>query len=77
MATKNSIKKANQDPLLSALGDLKELFPDLADEKVLNESSSTNKEIVDIITFCEHPRLLGLPDANLPLFPAQKIILKT
>jgi hypothetical protein len=35
-----------------------------------------NKELVDVITFCEHPEYLNLPGENLHLYMGQRVILK-
>jgi len=66
MANKVSTKA---DPLLTAIGMIHQANPSI------NEVSN-QKEIVDIITFCEHPLYLNLPGNNLRLYMPQRIILK-
>ncbi len=46
------------------------------DGSQLDDAGGKQKELVDIISFCESPQLLNLPANNFKLYPAQKIILK-
>ena len=46
----------------------------LVEEK--KQDINIEKDVVDIITFCNHPGLMNLPGANLFIFLSQRVILK-
>lgn len=56
-------------PLVSAVQDLLKKYQ-------LEPASTTDNEIVDIITFCDHRDFLNLKAAKLNLFMSQRIVLK-
>lgn len=61
-------KETQRDPLLDAISEINKSNPDLSEVK-------QDKEIVDIITFCNDPKYLDLPGNRFYLRPAQRIIL--
>ena len=63
-------EKEVKNALLEALQEINVVNPDTKDNSVMGE-------IVDIMTFCDHPDYLNLPASNFNLWPVQKIILKT
>ena len=61
-------KEKPKNPLLEAIGEI---------EKTNAVSKSAKNKIVDIITFCDSPRYLDLPNNNFNLWISQRTILKS
>ena len=61
-----------KDPLLDAIHEI-----NMANPSIQGSGDTVKDGIVDIMTFCNDPRYLNLPDSNLNLWLAQKIVLKS
>lgn len=77
MPAKKKIEEVKPDnPLLAAINAIRSDNPSLSGQKA-------NKEVVDIITFCNSPQFLGFKafeeasENDLTLYPSQKVILKS
>jgi hypothetical protein len=55
---------------------LQEAMESLKQKHNLEGENTDPSGIVDIITFCEHPDLLNLPESNFVLFLSQRVVLK-